>query len=143
MDMMKCHFLLFLILTMPMAGCLGGETSQPDLLYETELESKNETILIIQYELEESLSFIESLQNGWEETNQSLLNAVNTADLAQIEILELQMGWQSANQTLLQFEKEWAAYNSSINEYLLEWSQANGTIVELEKQLARRKSNHN
>ena len=135
MDMMKCHFLLFLILTMPMAGCLGGETSQPDLLYETELESKNETILIIQYELEESLSFIESLQNGWEETNQSLLNAVNTADLAQIEILELQMGWQSANQTLLQFEKEWAAYNSSINEYLLEWSQANGTIVELENNL--------
>ena len=135
MDTMKCSFLIFLLVTVPMAGCLEGETSQPIIDLETELNSKNETIQGLQYELEESLSYIEYLQNGWEATNQSLVIAINNADLAQKEILELQMGWQSTNQTLVQFEKEWAAYNSTVNGYLSDWSQANDTISELQNNL--------
>ena len=135
MDTMKCALLIFLLVTVPMAGCLEGETSQPIIDLETELNSKNETIQGLQYELEESLSYIEYLQNGWEATNQSLVIAINNADLAQKEILELQMGWQSTNQTLVQFEKEWAAYNSTVNGYLSDWSQANDTISQLQNNL--------
>ena len=135
MNKMKSYLLVCLIATTSMAGCLSDETSQSDDVYETELELKNQTIQSLQSQLNQSLIFIESLQNGWETTNQSLLSAINSAELAQKEILELQMGWQSANQTLVQIEKEWANYNSTVEEYLIEWSQANATIIGLENDL--------
>lgn len=131
----KCHILVFLMVSTSMAGCLGDETRQNDDVYETELESRNQTIDDLQSQLDQSLMIVESLQNGWETTNQSLLNAINSAELAQKEILELQTGWESANQTLVQLEKEWAYYNASVDQYLSEWSQANATIVGLENDL--------
>ena len=131
----KCHILVFLMVSTSMAGCLSDETRQNDDVYDTELESRNQTIDDLQSQLDQSLMIVESLQDGWETTNQSLLDAINNAELAQKEILELQMGWQSANQTLVQLEKEWANYNASVDQYLDEWSQANATIVGLENDL--------
>ena len=86
---MKSYFLVFLMVTTSMAGCLSDEASQNDDVNETELEFKNQTIQDLLSQLNQSLLIIESLHNGWETTNQSLLSAINSAELAQKEILEL------------------------------------------------------